>query len=209
MLSRWGGSERGGGQALCRGLQQGDLVTTRTPAFLSCREGTALDMAAPDGVLFVVTRNELILDEPQDDEVGFDSLLDALRTIEIGPDDQAKKLAEEVERHALWPAAIKEYELLLRSFIKSEEEDVCEEAKEDLEKSAEGGRESDELTDALKAFVALTRRRRKRVELFYTTLMKFLNEYSDAIEDFAVAEPMLKGSQLCHKIQVRKILRRI
>ena len=43
---------------------------------------------------------------------------------------------------------------------------------------------------------------RKRVELFYSTLMKFLTEYSNAIEDFAVAEPLLKGSQLCHKIQV-------
>ena len=35
-------------------------------------------MAASEEVFFVVTRNELVLEEPQSDEIGFDSLSEAL-----------------------------------------------------------------------------------------------------------------------------------
>jgi len=152
-----------------------------------------------------------------EEQQGFENFIQAVSELRLaGTDrDTADKLAQ-VRNHPLFHTAMLEYQGLLGAFLPSLEPQLADpqlrqtsalrgNATASLHDLRNGARDGDdELSEGLRIFVELTGRRRMRAELFRETVTDFLSEYADALDDFAAAEPLLKGTQLADKIEELK-----
>jgi hypothetical protein len=111
----------------------------------------------------VVVPYSLDFDAADRSEDGFDSLNDAMTALRF-PRGNNKAMEDLVESHSMFPAAKKEYLELLDVFLPGFQlEDDSEPEKDAFSTEVE----DEELTDALKTFIALTRRRKEKAEEFY------------------------------------------
>ena len=111
----------------------------------------------------MVVPHSLNLDSTDCSEDGFDSLNDAMTALRF-PRGNNKAMEDLVESHPLFQAAKREYLELLNVFLPGFQFEEDSATEKDVSSKEE---EDQELTDALKTFIALTRRRREKAVEFY------------------------------------------
>ena len=121
----------------------------------------------------VVVPHSLNLNDADRSEDGFESLNDAMTALRF-PRGNNKAMEDLVESHSMFPIAKKEYLELLNVFLPGFEFE--EDSKP--EKEVPPNEEDAELTDALKTFITLTRRRKEKAEEFYV-IISLLLEHAD------------------------------
>ncbi len=115
----------------------------------------------------VVVAHNLELDPSDKSEDGFESITDAMTELRF-PRGNNQAMEDLVESHPMYAAAKKEYLELLNVFLPGFEFQEDSKPEKVLATSHE---EDPELTDALKTFTALTKRRKEKAQEFYVSLI--------------------------------------
>jgi len=162
----------------------------------------------PDPSNFYLVKHIICLKGARDEHgEGFASLADVLGRLALSSLDEQDQMMMDVESHPLFARALKEHDHLLVTLIPglvTETQPIDTDA---IDEDAATAEENAELSSALRQYIELTRRRRKRAEKFYSLLQPFLAEYAAAVselEGLAAAEPLLKGTHLSEKIEALK-----
>jgi hypothetical protein len=113
----------------------------------------------------VVVMNTLDLDPSDKSEDGFESITDAMTELRF-PQGNNQAMEELVEAHPMYATAKREYLELLNVFLPGFEFQADSNPEKEVALSQD---EDPELTDALKTFTALTKRRREKAQEFYVS----------------------------------------
>mmetsp|Transcript_33850 Transcript_33850/g.52717 ORF Transcript_33850/g.52717 Transcript_33850/m.52717 type:complete len:263 (+) Transcript_33850:141-929(+) len=151
-----------------------------------------------------LTCNILQLDKEENSQEAYASLAQAFEDIEIRDSrmaDSDREMENRVLRHPMFREALQEYEELLSALLPTFESPNHQLPFDIMDLDDPDRLPDPELDSALEVFTDLTRRRKEKVKDFYKTLNAFLQEYVEAVDDLAVAEPLLKGTHLHQKIQ--------